>query len=116
PELLEARFPVRLTEFSIRRGSGGTGRRRGGDGLCREIEALAPLDLSLITSRRTTVPFGLAGGNPGASGRNLVAGRPVDGTYSGRLQPGEHVRIETPGGGGYGAVSGAAEPADSSGA
>jgi 5-oxoprolinase (ATP-hydrolysing) len=110
PEVLEARFPVRLHQFAIRRGSGGAGAHRGGDGVIREIEALIPLQLSLITSRRTTQPFGLSGGRSGAAGINWVAGRPVPSSFSGSLAPGERVRIETPGGGGYGQSRAGAEP------
>ena len=66
PEILEARHPVRLVAFALRRGSGGAGRWRGGDGLVRRYRFLAPLTASLLTERRTTAPYGLAGGMPGA--------------------------------------------------
>src|SRR5690606_10134718 len=101
-EVLEARFPVRVRRFAIRTGSGGLGQFAGGDGLVREIQALVPLDLTLLSQRRTTRPFGLAGGDPGLPGRNLIDGREVPGLYAGRLEPGQVLRIETPGGGGYG--------------
>lgn len=102
PEVLEARFPVRLHEFSVRRGSGGSGIHRGGDGVIREIEALVPLDLSLITSRRTTRPYGLEGGENGTAGVNWIGTAQVSSSYSGPLAAGQRVRIETPGGGGFG--------------
>jgi 5-oxoprolinase (ATP-hydrolysing) len=108
PEVLEARHPVRLLEFRLRRGSGGAGRWRGGDGLVRRYEFLAPLTVSLLTERRETAPYGLRGGAPGARGRNAVERR--DGTTQElrgratlRLEAGERLRVETPGGGGFGA-------------
>jgi 5-oxoprolinase (ATP-hydrolysing) len=103
PEVLEARFPVRLVEFGLRPDSGGAGRRRGGDGVVREIEFLAPMRVSLLSERRARAPFGLAGGEPGKPGRNLVNGRDVGGKGSFEVEAGGRVRIETPGGGGYGA-------------
>jgi 5-oxoprolinase (ATP-hydrolysing) len=103
PEVLEARFPVRLREFALRRGSGGAGRWRGGDGLVREIEFLEPMRVSILSERRVRAPFGLAGGAPGARGRNLHGGREVPGSCSFDVAAGDVVRIETPGGGGYGA-------------
>jgi 5-oxoprolinase (ATP-hydrolysing) len=102
PEVLESRFPVRLVEFSVRRGSGGDGAFRGGDGLCREFEALEPLDVAVLSQRRATRPFGLEGGLPGAPGRNLLQGVAMPACFSARLAPGERLRIETPGGGGFG--------------
>jgi len=102
PEVLEARFPVRLTEFSLRPGSGGAGRWPGGDGVVREIELLRPLSVSILSERRVRPPFGLAGGAPGRTGRNLWNGRDVGGKASFDASAGDRVRIETPGGGGYG--------------
>jgi 5-oxoprolinase (ATP-hydrolysing) len=102
-EVLEARYPVRVLEFSVREGSGGAGRWPGGDGLVRELELLEPLSVSLLSDRRSSVPFGLEGGLPGAAGRNLVNGEPVPGRADLRLAAGARLRIETPGGGGYGA-------------
>jgi len=103
PEVIEQRFPVRVREFSIRRHSGGKGRNPGGDGVCREYEFLAPLSVSLLSERRVTAPFGLAGGEPGARGRNLLNGAEIAGHASFEVTPGDRLRIETPGGGGYGA-------------
>jgi N-methylhydantoinase B len=101
-EALESELPVRVRELSIRRGSGGAGRRRGGDGLVREIEALEPMTFSLITERRVHAPQGRSGGTDGKRGKNFAAGREVPGKASGSLEAGETIRIETPGGGGYG--------------
>jgi 5-oxoprolinase (ATP-hydrolysing) len=108
PEVLESRYPLRVVRFAIRRGSGGAGRHRGGDGVIREIEFLAPAEVSILSQRRTTQPYGLAGGAPGVAGRNLLQQR--DGTQV-ELGPlaqfltagGDRLTIETPGGGGYGA-------------
>jgi 5-oxoprolinase (ATP-hydrolysing) len=105
PEVLERRFPVRVRELSLRRGSGGAGHTRGGDGLCRELEFLEPLAVSLISQRRTIAPFGLAGGAPGAKGRNLLNGAELPGSFEIQVKPGDRLRIETPGGGGYGMSS-----------
>jgi 5-oxoprolinase (ATP-hydrolysing) len=102
PEILEARFPVRLREFAIRRGSGGRGRHRGGDGLIREIEFLSPVRVSILSERRSRAPFGLAGGASGSTGRNLHNQRDVGGKASFDVAAGDRVRIETPGGGGFG--------------
>jgi 5-oxoprolinase (ATP-hydrolysing) len=101
-EVLEARYPVRLLELSLRRGSGGAGRHRGGDGLVREIELLAPLEVSILSERRARAPFGLLGGQPGATGRNLWNGRELGGRARFRAVAGDRIRIETPGGGGFG--------------
>ncbi|HEY6725943.1 MAG TPA: hydantoinase B/oxoprolinase family protein, partial [Polyangiaceae bacterium] len=103
PEVLETHYPVRVHEFSRRRGSGGAGRHRGGDGLVRDLEFLAPVQVSLLTERRVRAPFGLAGGHPGQRGQNLLNGAPIAGAIQLDLAPGARLRIETPGGGGYGA-------------
>ena len=102
PEVLEARYPVRLVELSLRRGSGGAGRHPGGDGIVRELELLAPLEVSILSERRIRRPFGLAGGEPGAAGRNLHNDLPLAGRARFRAASGDHIRIETPGGGGFG--------------
>ncbi|HYP98447.1 MAG TPA: hydantoinase B/oxoprolinase family protein [Polyangiaceae bacterium] len=104
PEIIERRFPVRIREFSRRRGSGGRGAQPGGDGACREYEFLEPLTVSLLTERRLTAPFGLAGGEPGAPGHNFHNGREVPGHAVFEVAIGDRLRIETPGGGGYGAA------------
>jgi len=104
-EALEASFPVRVTRYEVRRGSGGAGAHPGGDGVVRELRALAPLDYQLLTDRRAIGPAGADGGADGAPGRNVVAGRTVGAKAGGRLEPGDVLRIETPGGGGCGAHS-----------
>ncbi len=101
-EALELEFPMRMVEYSLRRGSGGDGEHRGGDGVIRELEALAPLHYSLITERRRHPPPGAAGGADGAPGRNLLDGQALEPKAIGELRPGQRLRIETPGGGGHG--------------
>jgi N-methylhydantoinase B len=101
-EALELEFPLRMVQYSLRRGSGGAGAFRGGDGVIRELEALAPLSYSLITERRRHAPAGADGGEPGAPGRNLLDGEELPAKAIGRLEPGQRLRIETPGGGGHG--------------
>jgi len=107
PEILEMRYPVRLDRFAIRRGSGGTGGYRGGDGAERAIVALEPLTATIVASRRTVAPFGLRGGESGAVGRQYVEpvhGEPreLKGCDEVELQPGDRFVILTPGGGGFG--------------
>jgi N-methylhydantoinase B len=101
-EALELEFPLRMAEYSMRRGTGGRGRFRGGDGVVRELEALQELSYSLITERRRHPPRGAGGGRPAAPGRNLLDGEELPPKSIGRLRPGQRLRIETPGGGGYG--------------
>ena len=101
-EALELEFPLRVTRYAIRRGSGGAGEHRGGDGVVRELEALAPMAYSLITERRRHAPPGAAGGEPGARGRNLLNGEELPAKATGELREGDHLAIETPGGGGHG--------------
>ena len=101
-EALEREFPLRVTEYALRRGSGGRGRHRGGDGVIRELQALREMTYSLIAERRRHAPAGADGGGPGAMGRDLVDGAPIPGKSTGRLAPGQRLRIETPGGGGFG--------------
>jgi N-methylhydantoinase B len=101
-EALEREFPLRVTKYARRRGSGGRGRRRGGDGVIRELEALCEMTFSLIAERRRHAPLGADGGGPGAAGRDLLDGRPIPGKSTGRLPAGSRLRIETPGGGGFG--------------
>jgi N-methylhydantoinase B len=102
-EALELEFPFRVVEYSLRRGSGGAGAHRGGDGVVRELEALEPLHYSLITERRRHAPAGARGGDPGLPGRNLLDGAELPSKATGRLRTGQRLRIETPGGGGHGA-------------
>jgi N-methylhydantoinase B len=101
-EALEREFPLRAVEYSVRRGSGGEGRHRGGDGVVRELEALAEMSFSLITERRRHAPHGAAGGGDGAPGRNSLNGENLPSKATGSLRPGDRLRIETPGGGGHG--------------
>ncbi|MDQ6835139.1 MAG: hydantoinase B/oxoprolinase family protein [Actinomycetota bacterium] len=101
-EALELEFPLRMVRYELRRGSGGAGAHRGGDGVVRELEALAPLHYSLITERRRHPPPGAQGGQPGACGRNLLDGQELEPKAIGELEPGQRLRIETPGGGGFG--------------
>lgn len=108
PEVLESRYPLRVREFAVRRGSGGAGAQRGGDGARRVLEFTRPLRLSLVTSRRGPyLPFGLQGGQPGAAGRNQLVR--ADGQVeelpacaSLDVAAGERLVLETPGGGGFG--------------
>ena len=111
-ELLEARYPVRVRRFALRRGSGGAGRHPGGEGLVRELEFLAPLTVSVISERRTRAPFGLAGGQPGAPGAYFLNDAALPGKCSVRVASGDVLRIETPGGGGFGPppMAGKAQP------
>jgi N-methylhydantoinase B len=105
-EALEYAYPLRVREYRIRKKSGGTGKHKGGDGVVREIETLAPAHMSLLSDRRTRGPYGLAGGAAGERGKAAIIrkGRAVKigskGTWE--LEAGDRVRIETPGGGGWG--------------
>jgi N-methylhydantoinase B len=105
-EALEAQLPVRVVRYAVRRRSGGRGRHPGGDGIVREIEFLAPAQLTLLTERRTVRPFGTAGGRSGLAGRNeLIRGSHADrlpGKVSIPVRPGDRLRVATPGGGGWG--------------
>jgi N-methylhydantoinase B len=101
-EALEREFPLRVVEYALRRGSGGAGFHRGGDGVVRETEALREMTFSLIAERRRHAPRGAHGGQPGARGRDLLDGQPLPGKVTGALRAGQRLRIETPGGGGFG--------------
>lgn len=101
-EALEMNYPVRVRCYAVHRGSGGRGRQRGGDGLIREFEFLAPAQVTLLTERRRHAPWGLQGGGPGRCGRNTLNGRPLAGKTEIGVGPGDRVRLETPGGGGFG--------------
>jgi N-methylhydantoinase B len=101
-EALEGEYPLRVRELALRRGSGGAGRHRGGDGINRELEALDSMSWTLITERRRHAPRGRGGGSDGAPGRNLLNGSELPAKASGELEAGDRLRIETPGGGGWG--------------
>jgi N-methylhydantoinase B len=105
-EVFEQVYPVRVRKYAVRRGSGGKGRWRGGDGIVREIELLAPTQVGLLCDRRKKGPYGLAGGQEGKPGRNTVirggTSSQVAGKCSFFAEPGTVLRIETPGGGGWG--------------
>jgi N-methylhydantoinase B len=106
-EALEHAIPVRITEYRVRRGSGGAGRWRGGDGLVRGYRFLAPVELSLLAERRTHTPWGRDGGAPGAPGEDVLvraggAATPLPGKVTLAVDPGDELRIATPGGGGFG--------------
>jgi 5-oxoprolinase (ATP-hydrolysing) len=107
PEVLEERFPVRLECFAIRRGSGGAGQWPGGAGVIRALRFLEPMTVSLLSGSRRVPPAGLAGGSPGACGRNRLllpdgSSRELPGSTELQLPAGALLTIETPGGGGYG--------------
>ncbi len=107
PEVLEWRFPVLLDEFRIRKGSGGKGRHRGGDGVIRRVRFREAMTAAILSGHRRIPPYGMAGGQPGALGRNWVERKDgsvleLRGTDKAEMQPGDVFVIETPGGGGYG--------------
>ncbi len=109
-EALEYAYPLRVRRYSLRPGSGGGGKHRGGDGIIREIEVLTECEVTLLADRRTRGPWGLAGGEAGAPGRAKIIRRngsveEMPGKFSTRLLPGERIRIESPGGGGWGGAS-----------
>lgn len=106
-EALEYAYPLRVTRYSLRKGSGGEGKFRGGDGIVREVELLSDADVTLLADRRSRGPYGLQGGNDGAAGRTEVIHRDgtrqeLPGKCSVRLKKGDRVRVESPGGGGWG--------------
>jgi len=108
PEIIEQRYPVRLRQFAIRRGSGGAGQQRGGDGVLREFEFLEPLTVSLLTQHRVEAPFGLNGGGSGCPGQQRLIRQGtetiLDGCASFTVGAGDRVVIETPGGGAFGST------------
>lgn len=108
-EALEYAYPFLMREYSIRRGTGGIGRFRGGDGVTREFQLVCDAEVTVLSERRRNAPYGLRGGGPGARGRNFVIkdGVPYErpGKFQERLKRGDIVRIETPGGGGYDEVT-----------
>ena len=103
-EALELAYPVRVERHELRLGSGGAGEQRGGDGVVRELRVLEDCRLSLVGERRKRAPQGARGGEPGRSGRNLLNGEEVPAKVTRGLRAGDAVRVETPGGGGYGPV------------
>ncbi|KAL4962466.1 Hydantoinase B/oxoprolinase-domain-containing protein [Aspergillus stella-maris] len=114
-EVYELRYPVILRQFSLRKGSGGRGKFRGGDGIVREIEFRIPLSVSMLSERRVYRPYGLAGGEPGQAGLNLYVKKEengeervinIGGKMELQVQPGERILIHTPGGGGWGTPTG----------
>jgi 5-oxoprolinase (ATP-hydrolysing) len=107
PEVLEHRYPVRLERFALRRGSGGAGRWRGGDGLVRELTFLEPVELSLLAQHRVEQPYGMQGGEPGAAGRQRLVRASgetlrLQGSDACTAAAGDRLVLETPGGGGWG--------------
>jgi N-methylhydantoinase B len=101
-EALELAYPLRVERYELRAGSGGAGAQRGGDGVVRELRVLEPCRLSLLTQRRQLAPRGARGGGDALPGRNLLNGVELPAAASVDLEPGDLLRIETPGGGGYG--------------
>ncbi len=111
PEILERRYPVLLHEFSLRNNSGGRGRYNGGEGLVRDIEFMEPMEVAILSERRVLAPYGMDGGAPGKRGRNVYIrndGRMLNlgGKNKVKVEKGERIRIETPGGGGFGRLQG----------
>jgi N-methylhydantoinase B len=113
-EALEYAYPLRVRKYAIRANSGGRGKRRGGDGVVREIETLVDARMSLLADRRRSAPYGLAGGADGQPGRDTAVcvdeggrarTRRIKAKGSRDLKAGDRVRIETPGGGGHGCVA-----------
>ncbi len=109
PEELELRYPLQLHRFAIRQNSGGKGRWNGGDGILREIEFLAEVEMTLISQHRAVPPYGAQGGAAGKCGKQYILRangkrETLDGVDSRKLFPGDRVVIETPGGGGWGEV------------
>jgi N-methylhydantoinase B len=101
-EVFELEHPVRLRTYALRDGSGGNGCHRGGDGVIREYQALEPMEASLLCERRVYAPVGAEGGGDGKPGVNTVNGKSVGGRAAVHLEPGDVLRVETPGGGGWG--------------
>jgi 5-oxoprolinase (ATP-hydrolysing) len=107
PEILEFRYPVRLEKFEVRRGSGGKGKWKGGDGVIREFYFKEALDINLLTQHRTVQPYGMKQGEPGKTGEQFIVRREgkkekLQGVDGARIEPGDRLTIKTPGGGGWG--------------
>ncbi len=103
-ENLEMHYPLRVLRYALRAGSGGAGQHKGGQGIEREYEFLAPAQVTLLTERRQRAPWGLNGGQPGAVGQNLLNGEPLTAKCSFTVKPGDCITVATPGGGGWGKV------------
>jgi len=106
-EAFEHDYPVRVRRYGIRRGSGGSGRHRGGDGVVREIQFLTRAQVTVLSDRRKIAPYGLQGGQPGMHGRNRILRREggsenLSSKCTAWVEPGDVLSIETPGGGGWG--------------
>ncbi len=101
-EVIESRFPIRVLRYALRRGTGGRGRRCGGDGLVREFEFLEAAQVTLLTERRTHRPWGVEGGADGEPGSNSLNGKTVPGKATLFVAVGDRLKVETPGGGGWG--------------
>jgi len=106
-EALEYAYPLRVRKYSLRQNSGGEGKYRGGDGIIREIEVLTPAEVTLLAERRTRGPYGLSGGGDGFAGKTSVirgdgSSQDLPAKFNIRLRKGERIRVETPGGGGWG--------------
>ncbi|MGE3936715.1 MAG: hydantoinase B/oxoprolinase family protein, partial [Rhodospirillaceae bacterium] len=117
PEILEWRFPVLLDSFAIRRGSGGAGTYKGGDGVVRRVKFREAMTAAILSGHRRIAPYGMAGGEPGTPGKNWVQRTdgtvvPLGGTDATEMEPGDVFVIETPGGGGYGPAAARREAAE----
>jgi N-methylhydantoinase B len=104
-EVLEMNYPLRISQYAIRKNSGGVGKQRGGDGLIREFEFLKSARVTILSERRRHAPAGLQGGASGKPGKNFLNDREIAAKTAFAVQAGDRVRIETPGGGGYGAIT-----------
>lgn len=104
-EVLEANYPLRVRQYAVRSDSGGSGMFSGGNGLRREFEFLKPAEVTLLTERRRHSPWGLQGGDKGEQGSNTLNGRDLPPKSRQRVEPGDSLMIETPGGGGWGKVT-----------
>jgi N-methylhydantoinase B len=100
-EIVEAAYPLRIRRYALRTGSGGDGRRKGGDGLLREYEFLAPAQVTLLTDRRRHSPWGLLGGSDGLAGENRLNGKVLPAKVALAVESGDRLEICTPGGGGF---------------
>jgi len=108
PEELEWRYPVRLEKFEIRRGSGGSGQWRGGNGICRQIRFLESVTVTILAQHRKEKPYGMEGGFPGKCGKEILFSKGqasvLNSNQSFEVEAGDRLRIETPGGGGWGSI------------